>query len=66
MGGANEILLPIIKDFYEKLQAGFPSVELFIGHRECHVAPVFNLELGVSEETEQGKKVKEWLAGLAQ
>ncbi|CEJ61738.1 hypothetical protein PMG11_10260 [Penicillium brasilianum] len=64
-GGGNEILLPIIRDFAEKIQAGFPDVELFVGHRECHVAPIYNLELGSNEETEQGKKVKSWLRELA-
>lgn len=64
--GANEILLPIILDFNEKLKAGFPNVELFIGRRECHVAPVYNLELGDNTETEQGKKVKSWLKDQVQ
>lgn len=64
-GGGNEILLPIILDFAEKIQKGFPDVELFVGHRECHVAPIYNLELGSNEETEQGKKVKAWLRELA-
>lgn len=59
--GSNEILLPIIQDFTEKLKAGFPNVELFVGHREGHVAPVYNLELGDKTETEQGKKVISWL-----
>jgi acetyl esterase/lipase len=43
---------------------GFPSVELFIGEREAHVAPVFNLYVGSKMETEQGKKLKEWLKKL--
>lgn len=65
-GGGNEILLPIIQDFAAKLKEGFPgTVELCIGHRECHVAPIYNLELGDSTETEQGKKVKAWLTELA-
>lgn len=64
-GGGNEILLPIILDFAEKMQKGFPDVELFVGPRECHVAPIYNLELGSTEETEQGKKVKSWLRELA-
>jgi acetyl esterase/lipase len=75
--GGNEILLPIIQDFSEKFkvcagdydlnerlligQAGFPSMELFVGHREGHVAPIYNLELGDTTETEQGKRAKEWL-----
>jgi hypothetical protein len=59
--GGNEILLPIIQDFAEKFKAGFPSSELFVGHREGHVAPIYNLELGDTTETEQGKRVKEWL-----
>ncbi|KAJ5247711.1 hypothetical protein N7468_002694 [Penicillium chermesinum] len=63
--GGNEILLPLILDFAEKLKTGFPNVELFVGKRECHVAPVYNLELGDNTETEQGKKVKSWLSELA-
>ncbi|KAJ5689829.1 hypothetical protein N7462_004221 [Penicillium macrosclerotiorum] len=59
--GGNEIMMPIIQDFAQKLQAGFPTAELFVGLRECHVAPVYNLELGDKTETEQGKKVKTWL-----
>lgn len=59
--GENEILLPVIEDFTSKFQAGFSPVELFIGKRECHVAPIYNLYLGDQSETEQGKKVKEWL-----
>lgn len=60
-GGGNEILLPVIQDFAAKFQAGFSPVELFIGQRECHVAPIYNLYLGDQSETEQGKKLKEWL-----
>ncbi|CAL5869952.1 uncharacterized protein PFLUO_LOCUS4185 [Penicillium psychrofluorescens] len=63
-GGGNEILLPIIQDFAAKFKEGFPSVELFIGHREGHVAPIYNLYLGDNTETEQGKKVKSWLKEL--
>ncbi|KAJ5489530.1 hypothetical protein N7539_004420 [Penicillium diatomitis] len=65
-GGGNEIMLPIIQEFAEKVQKGFADVEMFVGHRECHVAPVYNLELGSTEETEQGKKMKSWLRELAQ
>jgi acetyl esterase/lipase len=64
-GGGNEILLPVIQDFAEKFRKGFPNVEFLVGHRECHVAPIYNLELGDSTETEQGKKVKSWLSELA-
>ncbi|KAJ6130968.1 hypothetical protein N7523_001428 [Penicillium sp. IBT 18751x] len=64
-GGENEILLPIIRDFADKFKKGFGKVELFVGRRECHVAPIYNLELGDSTETEQGKKVKSWLTELA-
>lgn len=60
-GGENEILLPIIQDFAAKFQAGFSPVELFIGRRECHVAPIYNLYIGDQSETEQGKRIKEWL-----
>ncbi|KAJ5131652.1 hypothetical protein N7448_005810 [Penicillium atrosanguineum] len=64
-GGEHEILLPIIRDLAEKFKKGFQNVELFVGRRECHVAPIYNLELGDSTETEQGKKVKSWLTELA-
>lgn len=59
--GGNEILLPIIQDFAAKFQTGFSPVELFIGRRECHVAPIYNLYIGDQTETEQGKRMKEWL-----
>jgi len=65
-GGGNEILLPIIQEFAGKMKEGFERVELFIGHRECHVAPIYNLYLGDSTETAQGKKVKSWLTELAE
>jgi hypothetical protein len=42
-------------------QRGFPSVEFFVGHREAHVAPIYNLYLGDSRETLQGEKLKAWL-----
>ncbi|KAJ5162525.1 hypothetical protein N7492_007917 [Penicillium capsulatum] len=63
-GGGNEILLPVIQDFAQKFQTGFPAAELFIGLRECHVAPIYNLELGSRAETAQGKKITEWLTEL--
>jgi hypothetical protein len=59
--GGNEILLPIIREFAEKFKVGFPASELFVGHREGHVAPIYNLELGDTTETEQGGRVKGWL-----
>ncbi|KAJ6789374.1 hypothetical protein PWT90_00927 [Aphanocladium album] len=43
LGGENEILMPLIEMFYEKLKGGFPNVELFMGKRESHVAPVYNI-----------------------
>lgn len=42
-------------------QAGFSSVKLFVGKREAHVAPVYNLYVGDQTETEQGKMLKTWL-----
>ncbi|KAL1961041.1 hypothetical protein VTO42DRAFT_4929 [Malbranchea cinnamomea] len=63
--GENEILRPIVEDFAGKFRAGFPrDVELFVGKREAHVAPVYNLYLGDKTETEQGKRVKQWLREL--
>jgi hypothetical protein len=38
-------------------------VEFFIGNREAHVAPIYNLYIGDSRETDQGKKLIEWLEG---
>lgn len=64
LAGSNEIMVPVIEDFAAKLKAGFPNTELFVGKRECHVAPVYNLDLGDQTETEQGKKLKEWLREL--
>ncbi|KAJ5298055.1 hypothetical protein N7508_008304 [Penicillium antarcticum] len=63
-GGGNEIMLPIIQDFAAKFKEGFGKVELFVGHRECHVAPVYNLELGSTEKTQQGKKVEAFLTEM--
>ncbi len=39
-------------------------MELFIGKREAHVAPVYNIYVGDNTETEQGKKLKTWLREL--
>ncbi|KAJ5758852.1 hypothetical protein N7520_006008 [Penicillium odoratum] len=63
--GGNEILLPIILEFAKKFKNGFGNVEIFVGHRECHVAPVYNSMLHDHTETEQGKMIKSWLAELA-
>lgn len=66
-GGGNEIMLPIIQEFAQKLKDGCPcDVELFVGHRECHVAPIYHALLHDSSETDQGKKIKSWLTELAQ
>ncbi|KAJ5923113.1 hypothetical protein N7516_010816 [Penicillium verrucosum] len=62
--GGNEIMLPLIQDLAAKFKQGFENVELFVGNRECHVAPVYNLELGDVTKTEQGKKVETVLAEL--
>ncbi|OOO07877.1 hypothetical protein OAory_01043770 [Aspergillus oryzae] len=59
--GGSEILFPIIQDFVKKLKEGFPGVELCVGQREGHVAPIYNLYIGDQTETEQGKRVKSWL-----
>lgn len=42
-------------------QAALPNVEFFVGHREGHVAPVYNIYVGDNTETQQGKKLKVWL-----
>ncbi|KAF3013374.1 hypothetical protein E8E15_003913 [Penicillium rubens] len=62
--GGNEIMLPLIQDFAAKFKEGFENVEVFVGHRECHVAPIYHLELGNATKTEQGKKVEAVLAEL--
>ncbi|CAG8881719.1 unnamed protein product [Penicillium nalgiovense] len=62
--GGNEIMLPLIQDFAAKFKEGFENVELFVGYRECHVAPIYHLELGNTTKTEQGKKVEAVLAEL--
>ncbi|KID98695.1 lipase/thioesterase family protein, partial [Metarhizium majus ARSEF 297] len=61
LAGGNEILLPAIEDLADNLKAALPNVELFIGHREAHVAPVYNIYVGDNTETLQGKKIKAWL-----
>ncbi|EFY96920.1 lipase/thioesterase [Metarhizium robertsii ARSEF 23] len=61
LGGGNEILLPAIEELADNLKAALPIVELFIGHREAHVAPVYNIYVGDNTETLQGKKIKAWL-----
>ncbi|CAG8084573.1 unnamed protein product [Penicillium salamii] len=62
--GGNEIMLPLIQDFAGKFKEGFERVELFVGVRECHVAPVYHLELGDATKTEQGRRVEEFLGEL--
>ncbi|KAK2790182.1 hypothetical protein FQN52_005677 [Onygenales sp. PD_12] len=64
LGGGNEILLPVIQDFAEKFQGAFPNVSLFIGKRECHLAPIYNLYLGDRTETQTGHRLKTWLEEL--
>ncbi|KUL89010.1 hypothetical protein ZTR_06066 [Talaromyces verruculosus] len=64
--GGYELLLPFIEDFASRFKegldgdegAGGGKVEFFVGEKEAHVAPMFNLMLGDTVETEQGKKVK--------
>ncbi|KAJ2956120.1 hypothetical protein NQ176_g11343 [Zarea fungicola] len=64
MGGMNEIMMPMIEMFAEKVKSGLPNVELFGGKGESHVAPVYNIYVGDNTETEQGKKLKTWLIEL--
>ncbi|KAJ5494832.1 Alpha/beta hydrolase fold-3 [Penicillium fimorum] len=64
VGGGNEILLPMIQDFAGKFKEGFENVELFVGRGECHVAPVYHLEMGDNTKTEQGNKVEAFLTEL--
>jgi acetyl esterase/lipase len=63
-GGGNEIMLPIILDFAKRFKEGFENVKLVVGFRECHVAPVYNLELGDMTKTEQGTAVEAFFAEL--
>lgn len=63
--GGYELLLPFIEDFASRLKEGLDGsdseggkVEFFVGEKEAHVAPMFNLMLGDTVETEQGKKMK--------
>ncbi|KAB8252493.1 Alpha/Beta hydrolase protein [Aspergillus flavus] len=60
----NEIMLPSIRHFVDKVKSGFPSIELFIGRQEGHVAPVYNLYMGDNKETQQGERLKVWLGEL--
>ncbi|PGH16525.1 hypothetical protein AJ79_01630 [Helicocarpus griseus UAMH5409] len=62
--GQNEILLPIIEDLARNFKAGFSNVEYFVGKRECHVAPIYNLYLGDKSETHTGARMKTWLRDL--
>lgn len=62
--GENEILLPLIQDLATKFKEGFERVELFVGVRECHVAPVYHLELGDATKTEQGRRIERFLVEL--
>lgn len=57
--GGSEVLLPFIEDFANRMKEalGEGRVEYFVGAGEAHVAPMFNLLLGDSTETEQGKKI---------
>ncbi|KAE8141502.1 Alpha/Beta hydrolase protein [Aspergillus pseudotamarii] len=79
LAGQNEIMLSSIRQFVEKvkvsatlvnredkltMQTGFPSVELFVGRQEGHVAPIYNLYVGDNEETQQEKRLKAWLREL--
>ncbi|OAR00664.1 hypothetical protein LLEC1_04826 [Akanthomyces lecanii] len=64
LAGENEILLPMIEAFYDKVKVGYPSVEFFKGKGESHVAPVYNIYVGDNTETEQGKRLKTWLTEL--
>ncbi|CRG91329.1 DNA-directed RNA polymerase subunit beta'' [Talaromyces islandicus] len=58
--GGYELLHPFIEYFTEKFSEGLgqDKVEFIVGAGEAHVAPMFNLMLGDSVETEQGKRVK--------
>ncbi|RAQ45599.1 lipase/thioesterase family protein [Aspergillus flavus] len=64
LAGQNEIMLPSIRHFVDKVKSGFPSIELFIGRQEGHVAPVYNLYMGDNKETQQGERLKVWLGEL--
>ncbi|KAK8918010.1 putative carboxylesterase 6 [Metarhizium anisopliae] len=64
LGGGNEVLRPIIEAFVEKVKPAFPAIELFIGRREAHVAPVYNIFVGDRKETEQGRRLKDWLTDV--
>ncbi|KAA8644900.1 hypothetical protein EYZ11_007482 [Aspergillus tanneri] len=59
--GGSEILLPIVEEFVERFRKGFSAVDFCVGEREGHVAPIYNLYIGDSTETQQGKRVQSWL-----
>lgn len=63
-GGGNEIMLPLIQDLATRFKEGFERVELFVGDRECHVAPIYHLELGEGTKTEQGRRIDRFLGEL--
>ncbi|KAL5366567.1 hypothetical protein BJX96DRAFT_161171 [Aspergillus floccosus] len=56
-------MLPDIKEFVAKFKTGYSQLEFYIGKREAHVAPIYNLYVRDKRETGQGKKLIEWLQG---
>lgn len=86
LAGRNELLLPLIELYAEKLKVSclciphwfgisalwlilvlkrsVPNLEYFVGEREPHIAPVYNLYAGDKQETKQGKMLASWLEEL--
>ena len=58
LAGENEVLLPLILKYVDRLRKFYPpsKLELVVGPRECHVAPVYHKYVGDGKETVQGAK----------
>ncbi|KAK1146499.1 hypothetical protein N8T08_002928 [Aspergillus melleus] len=61
LAGTDEILFSGIEAFVEKVKTVVPDATFVVGHGETHVAPVYSGAF-LSEETQQGKALKSWLA----
>ncbi|KAI9036344.1 putative 6-hexanolactone hydrolase [Aspergillus affinis] len=61
LAGRDEILFSGIEAFVEKVKSVIPDATYVVGHGETHVAPVYSGQF-LSEEAQQGKALKSWLA----
>ncbi|KAK2591724.1 hypothetical protein QQS21_010578 [Conoideocrella luteorostrata] len=61
LAGKNEYLLPNINSLVKTLEAGYGSLEFYIGEGEAHIAPLLNLTYDYTTPTGQGKKLQSWV-----